>query len=112
LIFEALQSITLSTKTRGAFSLNLGDRLNWPDEDAKRVLTHYPEKFRLIETSTDPWLHAWRDLAEMTRNVEEADWRFLGVMDLLNGCDKAFESGNWAAFQRLAEKAKTLCQKK
>jgi isocitrate dehydrogenase kinase/phosphatase len=48
----------------------------------------------------------------MAQGIQEQDWRFKGIMDLLDGCDKAFEQGDWAAFQRLAEKAKTLCQKK
>ena len=112
LVFEALESITLVTKTRGTFPLKPGDRLNWPDEDVKKVLKHYPETFRLVETSSDLWLQTWRELADMTQDIQETDWRFKAVLDLLNSCDKAFEAGNWTDFQRLAEKTNILCQKK
>ena len=78
----------------------------------KRLFEKVKERFPENQSTPNDWLQAWRDLAEKARNVEEADWRFLGVMDLLDACDEAFAKGNWADFARLSEKVKTLCQRK
>ena len=114
MIFEALEAITLSTKTRGTFSLKPGDRLDWPDEDVRKVLERCPEKFKVIEThhNANLWVNAWREIADLTSGIQEMDRRFKAVLDLLNLCDKAFEAGNWEAFQRWAEKVKDLCRKR
>ena len=114
LIFEAIQPVTLSTKTRGTFPLKPGDRLNWPDEDVRKVLERCPHSFKIIETPLNPnlWVNAWRELAEMTSGIEKSDRRFKAVLDLLNLCDKAFEVGNWTDFERLAEKVRWLCEKR
>ena len=111
LIFEALEPITLLTRTRGTIPLKGGDRLDWPDEDVRKVLKSYPEKFKLVETS-DLWLQAWGELADLTQGIQESDWRFKGIMDLLESCDVAFEAGNWTDFEQLAEKVKRLCEKR
>jgi len=78
----------------------------------KRLLEKVKERFPETHSTSHDWLQAWRNLAAMTGGITKDDWRFPGIMDLLNGCDKAFESGNWAAFQRLAERVKALCLRK
>ena len=70
------------------------------------------KKERVPQANPNDWLDAWRNLATMTQDIQETDWRFKAVLDLLNLCDKAFEAGSWTAFQRLAEKTNMLCQKK
>jgi len=64
------------------------------------------------ENESDLWLQAWRELADMTQGIQESDWRFKGIMDLLGGCDRAFEAGSWTDFERLTEKVRGLCEKR
>ncbi len=111
LTFEALELITFSTKARGIVSLKPGNRLTWPEEEARRVLQYYPETLRLIETSPD-WPAAWRALADMTGGIEQSDGRYLGVLALLDECDRAFDGKNWTDFKRLAEKVRFYVSRK
>jgi len=74
------------------------------------------EKVRLMleeqETSTvsgkalrptpDQWLDTWRRLTQLTKGIEKADPRFHQTCEFLERCDRAFESDDWAAFQRAA----------
>ena len=71
-----------------------------------------PKRAKLPRVSQARWLKTWRELADLTTGVEVNDPRFRPIMEALESCDRAFEQGDWATFQRLAEKAKTLCQKK
>ena len=83
-----------------------------PTGTVKKLISETQKKENVKENAPNDWLDAWRDLAKMTSGIQENDWRFKAIMDLLNLCDKAFEAGNWTDFQRLAEKANILCQKK
>lgn len=93
--------------------------LNWkacascshPTGTVKEPVDETPQK-ESIPGRLERWTETWRDLATMTQDIQETDWRFKAVLDLLNSCDKAFEAGNWTDFQRLAEKTNILCQKK
>ena len=63
---------------------------------------------RASRPTSDQWLEAWCELAAMTEGVLKSDWRFNSVTDLLEECDRAFESGSWLDFQRLAGKVQAL----
>ena len=79
----------------------------------EKVKERFPEP-KTTDTNRptpDQWLSAWRTLADLTQGIQESDWRYLGVLDLLDGCDRAFEQGNWPSFERLARKVKGLFEK-
>ena len=48
MIFEALESIHLTTRSLGEVSLSPGDRLDWPDLAVRMLLSHYPESIRVM----------------------------------------------------------------
>ncbi len=55
MIIEALTPFTVKTKTLGHVSLEVGDRLEWPDQAVLMLLEKYPEKVRAIEVVYGPF---------------------------------------------------------
>ena len=45
------------------------------------------------------WLAAWRDVAQITSGLTAEDPRLQPVLAGLSACDRAFEGGDWDAFQ-------------
>ena len=58
-------------------------------------------------TSTQ-WLEAWRELANITDDIEKSDRRHMPILDLLRQCDWHFDQGDWLSFKRAAGKIKRI----
>lgn len=98
MILEVLEPLTVQRDGK-LITLNPGDRLDWPEVQAEKLLTRAPEKVRLI---TGDWLAAWHNLAQATNNIERKDPRFQPVLDALEECDQAFDKGDWIQFREAA----------
>ena len=48
MIIEALQPLKITTKTLGAVSMNVGDRLTWPDKAVEMLLEKFPDKLKVV----------------------------------------------------------------
>jgi hypothetical protein len=46
------------------------------------------------------WLPAWRELAQLTRDITEDDPRFPDALAALDLADESFLADDWAGFQR------------
>ena len=90
-------------------ALSPGDRLDWPEVQAEKLLTRAPGKVRQI---AGDWLAAWHTLAQVTNNIERTDPRFMPVLDALEECDAAFEQDNWGLFREAATKVKAVVARK
>ena len=95
-------------RLNGAIVLQPGEPMEIDAAIGKRVLRQYAPKIRVARSQ---WITGWNKLATSTQHISEGDPRFQSILQVLNTCDQAFEQENWAAFQRLAEKIQTLCQK-
>lgn len=54
------------------------------------------------------WASAWQELADLTTGIPEGDYRFEPILRLLDGCDEAFEKGDWPLFVWKARAIKRL----
>ena len=86
-------------------ALSPGDRLDWPEVQAEKLLTRAPGKVRQIAGN---WLAAWHNLAQATNNIERTDPRFKPVLAALEHCDAAFEQDNWGLFREAAKELHRL----
>ncbi len=99
MILEVLEPLTVQRDGQ-LFSLSPGDRLDWPEVQAEKLLARAPEKVRLI---AGDWLAVWHNLAQATNNIEKTDPRFMPVLAALEHCDAAFEQDNWGLFRGFAK---------
>jgi len=104
LILEVLEPLTVQRDGK-LIALNPGDRLDWPEVPAEKLLARASGKVRLIARD---WLAAWDALAQLTNGIERTDPRFQPVLDTLEACDRAFENGNWVAFLKAARQVQAL----
>ncbi len=88
-------------------ALSPGDRLDWPEVQAEKLLARASGKVRQI---AGDWLAAWHNLAQATNNIERKDPRFQPVLDTLEECDRAFEQGDWIQFRQAAAEVQRIVQ--
>ncbi len=105
---EVLAPLTVKRDGK-LITLSPGDRLDWPEAQAEKLLARAPEKVRRIAGN---WLAAWHNLAQATNNIERTDPRFMPVMAALEHCDAAFEQDNWGLFREAAKKVQRLITRK
>lgn len=92
---EVLAHLTVKRDGK-LIALSPGDRLDWPEVQAEKLLARASGKVRQI---SGDWLGAWEELAQATNNIERKDPRFRPVLNALEECDRAFEKGDWVAFK-------------
>ncbi len=105
---EVLAPLTVKRDGK-LIALSPGDRLDWPEVQAEKLLTRAQGKVRLI---AGDWLAAWHNLAQATNNIERTDPRFKPVLAALEHCDAAFEQDNWGLFREAAKKVQRLITRK
>ena len=59
LIFEAVESLRITTKTRGVLLLTPGQRMELPDEAVRQLMEKVPRKIRIVEESLSPEPGYW-----------------------------------------------------
>jgi len=73
----------------------------------------YLEIIKKMEQETGPrtsqqWLAAWRELAELTAGLTKEDPRLEPVMRWLGICDVAFSIDSWPGFCEAAEQVREI----
>jgi len=106
LIIEVLEPLTVQRDGK-LIALSTGDRLDWPEVQAEKLLARASGKVRQI---AGDWLAAWNELAKATNNIERHDPRFQPVLNALEHCDAAFEQDNWCLFREAANEVQRLVQ--
>lgn len=104
LTLEVLAPLTVKRDGK-LIALSPGDRLDWPEAQAEKLLARASGKVRLI---AGDWEAAWDELAQATDGIEKTDPRFMPVMAALEHCDAAFEQDNWGLFREVAKEVQRL----
>jgi len=108
LLIEALIPMNL-TLPEGVKTLKPGDRVNLPEDKARKLLNLAKEKVRVSSTQ---WTESWRELAKMTEDIEECSPKFQPIHKALEGCDLAFAQENWMEFFRAYQSVQALVKGK
>lgn len=104
LTLEVLAPITVKRDCK-LITLSPGDRLEWPEAQAEKLLAQASGKVRLI---AGDWEAAWDELAQATNGIEKTDPRFGPVLAALDQCDHAFEKDDWGQFRQAAKEVHRL----
>ena len=59
MIFEAICPLEIKTRTLGTVSLDIGDRVEWPDEAVKMLVQKYPGKARVVKEQPQIQAGVW-----------------------------------------------------
>ena len=107
MLIKALQPLKIRLPD-GIHVLYPGQSYELTEHHALKLLAKAPDKVRRAEPTPTQWLDAWDELAQATSGITREDSRFNPVMDALDRCDRAFEQGDWMAFQKDANQVKAL----
>ncbi len=108
MLIEALIPMNL-TLPEGVKTLKAGDRVNLPEDKARKLLNLAKKKVRI---SRAQWTESWCALAKMTVDIEECSPKFQPILKALEGCDVAFAQENWGEFFRAYQSIKALVKGK
>ena len=109
MLIESAKPLKVKWPT-GEIHLAPGVPVEFPLEQAQKLLAKAGGKVRIVHPDRPDWLTAWRDLAALTYGITDKDPRFSSVMAALGECDDAFQRGNWSAFQRAADQVRAVMQ--